>query len=110
MTPAREMMLRQLIKMVGDETAAIEQRLGERPGWGMENYEERQQYDRRKDEELRALRERLQEKEGARFNNQGYACSMKLGGVGSSCTGGWNGLFRNWRNAAARRIEKEGAK
>ncbi len=55
---------------------------------------------------LHRIEKELTDSHGARFGFAGGAYTMRLGGIGATCTMGTLGLLQGWQNAARRRVEK----
>lgn len=96
--------LQRLINVVSGLLKVAHEELGHQPDWSAarEGYHA---YERRRREEMAAIKRHLMEREGARFSTKpGYDVSMTLAGIRSSCTGGDWGLLTNWQ-----RIRRETA-
>lgn len=110
MKPETKANLNRLIHRIDELLQAIDAEIGPRPSWGGSDFQERVAYWKREEAAHTKMRAQLSREEGARFyHNPPDGHAMKLAGVRSSCTSGWHGLFRNWQNAAVRRITKETA-
>lgn len=107
--------LERLIRIVEGELARVDEACGERPKY--DSFKPLEPYSKKYDAWLKKRELALEESklrladEGARFRERPPDDHhMTLAGVSSSCTSGWDGLFRNWQNAARRRIAKEAAR
>jgi hypothetical protein len=108
MKPETKANLERLIMRIDAMLAGMYAGLGDEPDW--RDYEASKAWRLRKSGAIAAMRQTLLDEEGARFGERPpHDHAMTLGGVSSSCTAGWEGLFRNWKNAARRRIEKDAA-
>ncbi len=96
--------LHRLIDLVTKLMADAHARLGDQPDWSSDR-EGYHAYDRRRREEMEAIKAHLTEHEGARFSRKpGYDVAVTMAGIRSSCTGGDWGLLSNWRRAAATKL------
>lgn len=94
--------LQKIVDLIDVKLADLERDLGPRP----ESYSaaNRDYWDREKTG-LASIADELEGTYGAkikRHNSWEYA--MTIGNVRSTCTSGLRGLFRNWQNAARRRL------
>lgn len=100
--------LTRLVDLIDRLVREADERCGARPDW----FSDRAGYaawDKRRREELEAIKGHLTSREGARFSSRpAYECALKLAGIRSSCTGGEWGVLQNWQAAARRKIGTAG--
>ncbi|MCB1463232.1 MAG: hypothetical protein KDJ90_12595 [Nitratireductor sp.] len=93
-----------LVDLIDTRLAAIGKEVGPRPAFSSETMSESWDWMQRKESLVEAFRQELAAEQGARFSSTGSDHRMRLAGVSSSCTMGWEALLGNWQNAARRRI------
>lgn len=102
--------LTRLVALIDRLVREADERCGARPDW----FSDRAGYaawDKRRREELEAIKAHLTSHEGARFSSRpAYECALKLAGIRSSCTAGEWHVLQNWQAAARRKIEQGAAK
>jgi hypothetical protein len=102
--------LERLIARIENLLAALEADVGPQPDYFLSDRETYWSWSKKHRAGLDAIRARLEAEEKARFSaTPGSSEALTMAGVRSSCTSGMEGLLRNWRNAARRRIAIAGA-
>lgn len=98
--------LQRLCSVIAVKLAKLEADLGEAPDW--RNHEARGAYDRRERLAMQDLLKELQREEGATYGLSGaHDHHIRLAGIRSSSTSGWDGCLSNWKAAARKRMAKE---
>lgn len=98
--------LTELCAPIDARLAEIAKKMGPRPAFSSETMKASWDWLERKDALVAAFRAELEFVHGARFRQTGGDHTMRMAGVSSSCTMGWEALLKNWQNAARRAIEK----
>lgn len=99
-----------LIGFVREALAYVDQECGRQPQHGQEGYtfKAMDAWWRKRDQAFKLARERLAS-EGAAFSfKSAHDHVLRLAGIRSSSTSGWQGAFYNWITAAERRLKREG--
>lgn len=98
--------LKDLVALVERKLADHEANTGPKPeGFGPQWSAWRDRYNAG----LNRVRNELEREAGAKFRHDSCDYTMLLGGVRTSCTAGYPGLFTNWLGAARRRLGEAGA-
>ncbi len=114
MKPATRENLERLILRIDAMLAGMHAGIGKQPDYfnseatpGSDRREAYWAWDKQRKAALDHISLTLEAEESARFSKISDSDQVVIAGVRSSCTSGLEGLFRNWQNAARRRIEKE---